>query len=156
MRVSIVAVGRLKSGPELTLINDYADRFRKTGRGLGFTALEIIEVDERKATTKQAQGSALLSAHSASGMIWACDERGKQLSSMEFAKALQALADQGISDLTFMIGGADGLSSAVLDRADRKLSFGPMVWPHILVRVMMTEQLYRAASILAGLPYHRA
>ena len=156
MKVTLLAVGRLKSGPEFELVTDYAERFRKTGKALGFTEFSILEIDERKATTKQSQGDALLSALPAGAQVWACDERGRQPGSMEFANALQALADQGVGDLAFVIGGADGLSSDLLAKADRKIAFGSMVWPHMLVRVMLTEQLYRAASILAGLPYHRA
>ena len=156
MKLAIVAVGRLKSGPELALIKDYQDRFIKTGRQLGFTALEITEVDERKAADKDGQADLLLKAVPNGAVIWACDERGDQPKSEAFAKDLQNLADQGVGTLAIVIGGADGLGPAILQAAQRKIAFGSMVWPHMLVRVMLTEQLYRAASILSGLPYHRA
>jgi len=90
------------------------------------------------------------------GVRLALDERGRMMSSPDFAQALARWRDGGRSDLAILIGGADGLDPALRDRADALLSFGPMVWPHMLVRVMIAEQLYRAASILAGAPYHRA
>lgn len=83
------------------------------------------------------------------------DERGKLLSSPEFARQIATWRDTGQQDIAFIIGGADGIAPSLRDRADMALSFGPMVWPHMLVRVMLAEQLYRAASILAGSPYHR-
>jgi 23S rRNA (pseudouridine1915-N3)-methyltransferase len=83
------------------------------------------------------------------------DERGKMLSSPDFADMLAGWRDAGRSDLALVIGGADGIAPELRARADFALSFGQMVWPHMLVRVMLSEQLYRAASILAGSPYHR-
>ena len=84
------------------------------------------------------------------------DERGEVLSSPAFAKKLGGWADTGVSDLAIIIGGADGIDPSLRAEADFALSFGKMVWPHMLVRVMISEQLYRAASILGGGPYHRA
>ena len=83
------------------------------------------------------------------------DERGKTLSSPEFAATLAAWRDAGRQDAAFVIGGADGIDTTLRARADISISFGRMVWPHMLVRVMLAEQLYRAATILAGSPYHR-
>lgn len=91
----------------------------------------------------------------ASAGLLALDERGDDLDSPAFAALLRRMADDGQRDLAFAIGGADGLDAALRDAADRRLSFGRMVWPHMLARVMLAEQLYRAASILAGSPYHR-
>ena len=156
MKLAIVAVGRLKSGPELTLIKDYQNRFVKTGRQLGFTALDIIEVDDRKASDKESEAELILKSVPNGAVIWACDERGDQPKSEAFAKDLKKLAEDGAGTLAIVIGGADGLGAPLLNTAQRKIAFGSMVWPHMLVRVMLTEQLYRAASILAGLPYHRA
>jgi len=156
MKLAIVAVGRLKSGPELTLIDDYLDRFRKTGRQLGFTAIDVIEVDERKSNNKEDEAALILKAVPDGAVIWACDERGDQPKSEAFARELKTLADRGTGVLAIVIGGADGLGQPVLEAAQRRIAFGAMVWPHMLVRVMLSEQLYRAASILAGLPYHRA
>jgi 23S rRNA (pseudouridine1915-N3)-methyltransferase len=83
------------------------------------------------------------------------DERGKLMTSPEFSERLATLRDTGTSDLTFIIGGADGIAKDLREDADFAVSFGKMVWPHMLARVMLCEQLYRAASILAGSPYHR-
>jgi 23S rRNA (pseudouridine1915-N3)-methyltransferase len=83
------------------------------------------------------------------------DERGEMLNSRSFAQAMALQRDSGVSDLTFVIGGADGLDPALRGKADKLLSLGPMVWPHMLARVMLCEQIYRAATILAGGPYHR-
>jgi 23S rRNA (pseudouridine1915-N3)-methyltransferase len=88
-------------------------------------------------------------------VICAMDERGRQMTSPDFAEMLAGWRDQGRSEVAFVIGGADGIDPTLRSRADAMLSFGPMVWPHMLVRAMLTEQLYRAASILAGGPYHR-
>ncbi|MEO0342609.1 MAG: 23S rRNA (pseudouridine(1915)-N(3))-methyltransferase RlmH [Pseudomonadota bacterium] len=156
MKLMILAVGRLRSGPEAAMVADYIARFKKTGRVLGFSDLTLVEIDERKALSKDAQAKLLLAAIPVGSVIWACDENGEQPKSEGFARNIQALADTGTGVLAIVIGGADGLGPAVLDRAQNKISFGRMVWPHMLVRVMLTEQLYRAASILAGLPYHRA
>jgi 23S rRNA (pseudouridine1915-N3)-methyltransferase len=85
----------------------------------------------------------------------ALDERGEQMTSPEFAKSIVTLRDQGIKDLTFIIGGADGIDPYLKSQSRSKLSFGKMVWPHILARVILCEQIYRAGTILAGTPYHR-
>ncbi|MGB0661036.1 MAG: 23S rRNA (pseudouridine(1915)-N(3))-methyltransferase RlmH [Mangrovicoccus sp.] len=155
MQIYIVAVGRLKSGPERTLIDDYVTRFTRTGRGLGFTSLEIREVEAKKGgQTEEAQ--LLARALPAKGVICALDERGRVESSPDFAARLGQWRDEGHGAISFIIGGADGIEPELRSRAQHKLSFGQMVWPHMLARVMLTEQLYRAATILAGGPYHRA
>jgi 23S rRNA (pseudouridine1915-N3)-methyltransferase len=156
MRLSICAVGRLRNGPERDLIGDYAERFDRTGRGLGLGPLCFREIDDRKGGGPAAEARLLQRALPDAAVICALDERGKALSSPDFAALLARWRDEGRSDAAFLIGGADGLDAALSERADARLSFGPMVWPHMLARVMLTEQLYRAASILAGLPYHRA
>ncbi|MEM0977378.1 MAG: 23S rRNA (pseudouridine(1915)-N(3))-methyltransferase RlmH [Pseudomonadota bacterium] len=155
MNIRIVAVGRIKSGPEQDLINDYVNRFRKTGRGIGLGSLEILEIDERKAATKGAASGQILPILGAESHVWACDEHGEDMTSPKFADALRFSIDTGVSSIAFVIGGADGLDKNVLDRAHKSISFGKMVWPHKLVRVMLTEQLYRAVTILSGRPYHR-
>ncbi len=103
----------------------------------------------------EAEADLLRKASAGAGVLVALDERGKTLTSPEFAAQLGKWRDAGQPEVCFLIGGADGLSPALRDEADVKLSFGKMVWPHMLARVMLTEQLYRAASILAGSPYHR-
>lgn len=145
----------MKPGPEKELCDTYIDRFVKAGRGMGFTSLDITEVEDRKGGGKSAEGALLTKAIPAGSLIVCMDEHGKTLTSPQFANKLSTWRDSGSTELTFVIGGADGIASEVLSKADFKLSFGAMVWPHMLARVMLTEQLYRAASILAGHPYHR-
>ena len=155
MRVHICAVGRLRSGPERALIDDYLTRFDRTGRALGLGPCTLHEVEDKKGGGMKAEAALLDRALPAGAVIVALDERGKLLSSPEFSDKLAGWRDMGRGDLAFVIGGADGIDPALRARADFKLSFGKMVWPHMLARVMLTEQLYRAASILAGTPYHR-
>ncbi|WP_183470179.1 23S rRNA (pseudouridine(1915)-N(3))-methyltransferase RlmH [Limimaricola variabilis] len=155
MRVRICAVGRMKAGPERALVDDYTARFDRTGRALGLGPLAVSEVDDRKGGGMAAEAALLERAIPQGAVICAMDERGRQMSSPDFAEMLAGWRDQGRSEVAFVIGGADGIDPALRSRADAMLSFGPMVWPHMLVRAMLTEQLYRAASILAGAPYHR-
>lgn len=155
MRLSICAVGRLRAGPEQALIDDYRTRFDRTGRGLGLGPLTVIEVEDRKGGGMAAEASLLGKAIPKGTAICALDERGQILSSPDMAKSLAKWRDAGRSDVAFLIGGADGLDPNLRENADLVLSFGAMVWPHMLARVMLSEQLYRAATILAGSPYHR-
>ena len=155
MRVHILAVGRLRSGPEKTLIDDYLTRFDRTGRALGLGPARVLEVEDRKGGGMAAEAALLARAVPKGAVICVLDERGKVETSPAFAQRLGGWRDNGRSDLALVIGGADGIDAALRGRADHALSFGKMVWPHMLVRVMVAEQLYRAASILAGGPYHR-
>jgi 23S rRNA (pseudouridine1915-N3)-methyltransferase len=152
MRLTLVAVGRLRRGPERDLVDDYLTRFARTGRSLGLPALTVTEVEGRG---PGGEAEAIARALPDGAALVLLDERGTLLSSPDFADRLGAWRDQA-RDAAFVIGGADGLDAALRARADLAISFGPMVWPHMLVRVMLAEQLYRAASILAGAPYHRA
>jgi 23S rRNA (pseudouridine1915-N3)-methyltransferase len=156
MRVTICAVGRLRQGPEKTLFDDYTQRFHRTGRGLGLGPVLLQEVDDRKGGGMTAEAALLGKAIPAGAAVCCLDERGKAMTSPDFAGQLGKWRDAGRSDLALVIGGADGIDPALRARADLALSFGPMVWPHMLARVMLAEQLYRAAAILAGTPYHRA
>lgn len=156
MRVRICAVGRLRSGPERALIDDYVQRFDRVGRGLSLGPIAETEIDGRKAVTSDAEGTMLLKSVADGATLCALDERGRQMSSPDLAAYLERIRDAGAQDLAFVLGGADGLSDEVRAAADRTMSLGHMVWPHALARVMLAEQLYRAASILAGSPYHRA
>ncbi|MCP1168759.1 23S rRNA (pseudouridine(1915)-N(3))-methyltransferase RlmH [Limimaricola litoreus] len=155
MRVRICAVGRMKSGPERALVEDYTTRFDRTGRALGLGPLTISEVDDRKGGGMAAEAALLERTIPNGAVICAMDERGREMTSPQFADMLAGWRDAGRSDLALVIGGADGIDPALRARSDAMLSFGPMVWPHMLVRAMLAEQLYRAASILAGSPYHR-
>ncbi|MFN3825356.1 MAG: 23S rRNA (pseudouridine(1915)-N(3))-methyltransferase RlmH [Pseudorhodobacter sp.] len=156
MRITLCAVGRLRSGPERALIDDYVTRFDRTGRALGLGPLAEVEVEDRKGGGMAAEAVLLSRALPAGAVCVVLDERGQQMTSPGFAAMLAGWRDAGRQDLAFAIGGADGLAAEFRSRADAALSFGAMVWPHMLVRVMLSEQLYRAASILAGSPYHRA
>jgi 23S rRNA (pseudouridine1915-N3)-methyltransferase len=156
MRVTICAVGRLRAGPELDLITDYLQRFDRTGRALGLGPARVAEVEDKKGGGMAAEAELLSRAIPLGALIVTLDERGRAMSSPEFAQDLAVARDQGRQDLALVIGGADGIGPDLRARADWSLSFGKMVWPHMLVRVMLSEQLYRAATILSGSPYHRA
>lgn len=155
MRVHLCAVGRLRAGPERDLADDYATRFDRTGRALALGPFVEHEVEDKKNAGMAAEADLLARAIPAGALICTLDERGRLLSSPEFAELLAKWRDGGRQDVAFVIGGADGIAPDLRARADYSISFGRMVWPHMLVRVMLTEQLYRAASILAGAPYHR-
>lgn len=156
MRVHIVAVGRLRAGPERDLIDDYLTRFDRTGRALALGPANVIEVEDKKNAGMGAEAALLEKAIPNGALVCIMDERGKVMTSPSFADQLGGWRDQGRQDVAFVIGGADGLDPTFRAKADAALSFGKMVWPHMLVRVMLSEQLYRAASILSGSPYHRA
>ncbi|MEM7745158.1 MAG: 23S rRNA (pseudouridine(1915)-N(3))-methyltransferase RlmH [Pseudomonadota bacterium] len=155
MKLTIAAVGRLKSGPEQSLIDDYLKRAGAAGRGLALGPVTVTEIDERKAQGRAAQSTRLLACIPGAGTAVALDERGDTLTSPEFAKLIARERDGGCPEMVFLIGGADGLDEAARATTGYRLSFGPMVWPHMLARVMLSEQIYRAVSILAGSPYHR-
>ncbi|HBT02307.1 MAG TPA: 23S rRNA (pseudouridine(1915)-N(3))-methyltransferase RlmH [Citreicella sp.] len=155
MRVHLCVVGRLRAGPERDLIDDYLKRFDRTGRAMALGPITVHEVEDRKGGGMAAEADLLRRALPSGAKICVLDERGRVMSSPEFSDTLARLRDEGAPDLAFVIGGADGIDPALRAQADMALSFGAMVWPHMLVRVMLAEQLYRAASILAGSPYHR-
>ena len=153
---TICAVGRLRRGPEKALIDDYLSRFGKTGRRVGLGPAQVREVEDRKGGGMAAEAALLEAAIPQGARLCVLDERGQTLTSPHFADQLATWRDAGQRDVTFVIGGADGIDPSLRARADLSLSFGAMVWPHMLARVMLAEQLYRAAAILAGTPYHRA
>ena len=155
MRVTVAAVGRLRSRPEATLVDDYLERFGRTGRAFGLGPARVTEIDDRKGDGKASEAALLSAAIPEGAWVVALDERGRAMTSPDFAELLEWQAGAGVRDAVFVIGGADGLDPSLRERAELLLSFGGMVWPHRLVRVMLAEQLYRAASILAGSPYHR-
>jgi 23S rRNA (pseudouridine1915-N3)-methyltransferase len=155
VKLTICAVGRLRKGPEADLIDDYMTRAGRAGRSLGLGPVSVAEVEDKKGGGMAAEAALLERAVPDGAKIIALDERGKLMTSPDFADLLAGWRDQGISDCAFVIGGADGIDPALRGRADVTLSFGKMVWPHMLARVMLTEQIYRAVTILAGSPYHR-
>ena len=160
MRLLIAAVGKLKQGPERELFAHYLARADAIGRKLGLSPLGAIEVAEAKAAAakvrSEAEAHALLAKVPSSHKLICLDRGGDQLGSEEFAQVLAKFRDDGAEGLAFLIGGADGLGLAALFKADRVVSFGPMTLPHGLARIVLAEQIYRAETILAGHPYHRA
>ncbi len=159
MRISVHAVGRMKSGPERELADRYFDRLAKAGPAVGIEFGGVIEIPEsraRNAEARKREEAAALEAHLADGAIfYILDERGKSLSSEEFANDLGRLRDAGERSLVVAIGGADGHDAELRSRARRVISLGAMTWPHQIVRILIAEQLYRAVTILSGHPYHR-
>ena len=159
MRLIVGAVGRMKPGPEKQLFDDYILRTAKSLKSLGFSGIETFEVDpvkDRSATIrKRRDGEALLAKLPPGGVVCALDERGDPLTSLAFSNFIGALRDRGEPAVAFLIGGADGHAEAVRTASRKKLAFGPATWPHMLVRAMLAEQLYRATTILSGHPYHR-
>ncbi len=159
MRLAIIAIGRLKDGPERELCERYRERALALGRGLGLSGPEIVELaesrgrrpDERKRDEAQA-----ITAKLAPGLLIALDERGRSLTSDAFAARIAAARDAGTAAANLVIGGADGLSDEIRDRADLTIAFGALTIPHQIVRALALEQLYRAMTIIAGHPYHRA
>ena len=153
MKIAIVAVGRLGRTPEAELVKTYAARATAAGRALGLGPVEVVEVEARK-SGKSGEAEALR-PHLEGAHVIACDEHGKARASRAFAEEVAALRDRGVRRLVFLIGGADGLDPALVATAQGTLAFGPQTWPHALARVMLSEQIYRAVSILGGSPYHR-
>jgi len=160
MRLVVVAIGRLKQGPERELAERYRERFDEIGRKLGFRGLEVHEIPESRARDAAARISEEAAAIAAlipeRSVLVALDERGNNVDSATFARHLGRWRDDGSGNTIFTIGGPDGLSPDLQRRAKLRIAFGSATWPHQMVRVMLLEQIYRAATILAGHPYHRA
>jgi len=153
VKITILAVGRLSRSPETDLVKLYAERATAAGRALSLGPVEVVEVESRK-PGKAAEAEALR-PHLHDAYVIACDEHGVARPSRAFAGELARLRDDGVRRVVLVIGGADGLDPDLLKACDAKLAFGAQTWPHALARVMLAEQIYRAATILAGSPYHR-
>lgn len=151
MNITIACVGALKTSPEKDIILQYIKRFD--------WSVSIKEITIRKKlpskALKEEEGKALLQIFPKEAIVILLDEKGSSLSSQQFAQKLTEFQVQGKSSFVFVIGGADGVSDMVKQQASLTLSFGHMTWPHMLVRVMIVEQLYRAQQIIKGHPYHR-
>jgi len=147
LAIDILAGGRAKAAPETVLAESYLARARDAGRALGFVSFALSEIDERKPEKMVELSGGVFAV--------ALDERGKSISSEAFARQLAAWRDQGETRVLFVIGGPDGLPSEVKKSARQTIAFGTQTWPHLLVRTMLAEQLYRAITILSGHPYHR-
>lgn len=159
MRLDVLAVGRLKAGPERDLVKRYHDRLTGVARPLGFSGPRVVELSEsaarRDADRKSEEAQALLAQLAPGGRVVLFDEGGRSIDSRKFAAILAEWRDSGVPAAGFVIGGADGLGEALRARGDLVLAFGGMTMPHQIVRVLVMEQLYRAATILSGHPYHR-
>lgn len=151
MRLLIAAVGRARPGPEKTLFDHYAARIT--------WPLDLREVEEKRPLSsselREREAKLLLEVLPEGSTVVALDARGRMLESPVFAARLGRWRDDGVRDLAFVIGGANGLAPEVRERAGFVLSLGPMIWPHLLVRGLLAEQIFRAQCILAGHPYHR-
>jgi 23S rRNA (pseudouridine1915-N3)-methyltransferase len=160
MRLLVVAVGRLREGPERELAERYRKRAEQLGRRIGLREVEIIEVRESRAADvgkrMLEESIAIANVIPDKSAIAVLDERGENLDSATIANEIATWRDNGRPAAVFVIGGDDGLAPAVRERAMLRLAFGTATWPHQLVRGMLLEQLYRATTILAGHPYHRA
>lgn len=160
MRLSILAVGSMRSTSEGALVEDYVYRAAQMGRNMGFPTVQVEEVSVSRArdtATRMAEEAEKLAARVPPGAhLVLLDAKGKGMTSEDFSEMLGALRDAGTKELCFVIGGPDGLAPIPGKRSGRSLAFGPQTWPHLLVRAMLAEQVYRAMTILAGHPYHRA
>jgi 23S rRNA (pseudouridine1915-N3)-methyltransferase len=159
VRITILAVGRMKQGPERELVARYLDRAVASGKTHGLTGFAVNELNESRAgsaaSRKTEEAKELSAQLPTGGILVALDERGRSIGSEDFAQRLARWRDAGKHTVSFVIGGADGLESGFSAAADLALSFSPLTWPHQLVRIMLAEQLYRATTILSGHPYHR-
>ena len=160
MRVVIAAVGRLKQGPERELAASYRKRAEATGRALGFRDIEIVEIRESRAQDAERrrieESIAIATIIPESAVVVGLDERGENLDSAALAGLMREWRAEDRTAVYFIVGAADGLAPSLLERAQVRMAFGRATWPHQLVRIMLLEQIYRAATILAGHPYHRA
>jgi 23S rRNA (pseudouridine1915-N3)-methyltransferase len=160
MRLHILAVGFGRGTQETALTEDFVGRAQNMGRRMGFPAVvcEEIAVSKDRDVKKRMADEAQRLAHRVpdGAHIILLDARGKGMTSEDFAELLGAMRDAGTKDLAFVIGGPDGLAPLPGKKSSRSLAFGPQTWPHLMVRAMLSEQIYRALTILAGHPYHRA
>ena len=150
LHIDIISIARVKKGAYYELIEGYKKRIN--------WKLNIYELESKHSDAAKSQKDEeekILKHLNDDAVIIALDERGDGLKSLDFAKTLENFKNNGESHIQFIIGGADGLTPTVRDKADVLLSFGQQTWPHLLARVMLLEQVYRAQQILAGHPYHR-
>ena len=159
MRLALIGVGRLKSGPERELFDRYFKRLADLARSQGISGVDLREVEEgraRRAEDRQAEEArAILAAAPKGAWLALLDERGAAMTSAQWAAEIGKAREAAAPAYAVVIGGPDGLDPALRAQARTILAFGAMTWPHQLVRVMASEQLYRALSILGGHPYHR-
>jgi 23S rRNA (pseudouridine1915-N3)-methyltransferase len=159
MRIVVVAVGRLKQGPERELAERYRKRAVDAGRAAGLAGIEIIEIKESRAAAAERrmleESIAIANVLPERAMVALLDQRGESMSSSSFAGRLSGWRAENKPAVAFVIGGHDGLAPTLREKAHIAIAFGPATWPHQLLRIMLLEQIYRAVTILAGHPYHR-
>ncbi len=159
MRIALVCVGRLKAGPERELFQRYLSRLTESARSVGVAGVDLREIDQSRARRpedrRKAEAAAIIAAAPENAMLIALDERGEARTSEEWAREIRQARDAAYPVYAVLIGGPDGLAASLRAKARRIVCFGTMTWPHQLVRVMASEQLYRAVAILSGHPYHR-
>ncbi len=159
MRITLICVGRAKAAAEQEICDAYLKRARGAGRTLGFSQIETVAIETSRAPSAQlrmAQEYQRLAKRVPSGTYRiVLDEKAPSLTSEAFAGRLAALRDSGVRDLVFFIGGPDGSAPVLREEAEEQLSLGAQTWPHLLVRAMLAEQIFRGVSILSGHPYHR-
>jgi 23S rRNA (pseudouridine1915-N3)-methyltransferase len=156
LNLHVLAVGKAGRGPEGELAERYAGRAAKAGRSLGLTRVEVREIAEGRGARRSEDEAAEILAKRPPGVLVALDERGECVSSEGFAARLQGWLDRGEPAVTFAIGGADGHGRSLREAAHEVVSLGPLTLPHLLARVILLEQVYRAVTIRLGHPYHRA
>lgn len=159
MRIAILAAGLARGTPQNALVDEYLARARGIGRRLGFVSVAVEEISLSRLREERAriaeEGQKLAARIPPGAHVIALDARGKGMTSEAFAEMLGAMRDAGARDLVFLIGGPDGLDPGPHVKPGRRLAFGAQTWPHLLVRVMLAEQIYRALTILGNHPYHR-
>lgn len=149
-KIDVIVVGKVKKGSWYDLIDDYVTRTK--------WALNVIEVESKFTDAKAQQAHEhrlILEKLDEDSFIIVMDERGDGLRSLDFAQTIQKIQSTGVDKITFLIGGAEGFTDEIRNKANMMLSFGQQTWPHVMVRVMLLEQIYRAQQIIAGHPYHR-
>ena len=159
MRLWVIAIGQGRGSSEGALVEEFITRAQKMGSGLGLTAIAVEDLPVSRArdaaTRMKEEGERLAERVPDGAHVVLLDAKGKGMTSEDFAEFLGALRDAGTRDLAFVIGGPDGLGPLPGKKSGRSLAFGPQTWPHLLARVLLSEQIYRAMTILAGHPYHR-
>ena len=154
MKIRIIAAGKVRTGPEGMLEKSYLEKFGRTGRCIGLGPASVVEFDAGP-LGRPPESQIARAVTDPDAVLCALDENGAKLTSPEFAGLLANWRDRGLKEVKFLIGGADGLRGDIVEKAETCVSLGRMVFPHLLARVMLAEQLYRAVSILRGTPYHR-
>jgi 23S rRNA (pseudouridine1915-N3)-methyltransferase len=159
LKILVVAVGRLKQGPERELAERYRKRAADTGRAVGLSGVEIIEIRESRAADAERrmleESIAIANVLPERAVVVLLDQRGESMSSSSFAGRLSGWRAENKPVVAFVIGGHDGLAPTMREKANLAIAFGPATWPHQLLRIMLLEQIYRAMTIQVGHPYHR-